>query len=268
MVRVALSSTERTAVAGGRWFASLSPMLRHEILHHGSVRCYADGELIFGQGHSVQHWHVVAQGAVRISSEAISGRGFTLAYLKPGIWFGDEFVFDETGSSYSAEAKGRTTVFSIDFGHVRQLVGRNAEFYEALLTLQSRRARWLYTLVQELHELPLRARLAKRLLEFVSAFGEASFHEPSAISIGLLLDQTELAKLLGVSRQRVNQALSALGRAGLISTGLRMLIIHDCGALARVAQGKSISFLSHKYHVKPATGPREISECSYQINSV
>ena len=84
-----LTIEERAAINNGRWFSSLSPSLRHDILRCAYVKRYKDGELICARGDPAESWSGVARGAVRVSSTSITGKLVTLTYVEPGIWFGD-----------------------------------------------------------------------------------------------------------------------------------------------------------------------------------
>ena len=68
-----LTVEEREAINSGRWFSSLSPSLRHDILRCAYVKRYKDGELIAARGDAAEAWSAVARGAVRVSSTSISG---------------------------------------------------------------------------------------------------------------------------------------------------------------------------------------------------
>ena len=89
-----LTIEERAAINNGRWFSSLSPSLRHDILRCAFVKRYKDSELICARGDAAEAWSAVARGAVRVSSTSITGKQVTLTYVEPGVWFGDVAMFD------------------------------------------------------------------------------------------------------------------------------------------------------------------------------
>ena len=60
-----LTIEERAAINAGRWFSSLSPSLRHDILRCAYVKRFKDGELICARGDPPEEWSAVARGAVR-----------------------------------------------------------------------------------------------------------------------------------------------------------------------------------------------------------
>ena len=73
-----LTMEEREAINSGRWFSSLSPSLRHDILRCAFVRRYQDGDLIAARGEPPDQWIACAKGAVRVSSTTLTGKQITL----------------------------------------------------------------------------------------------------------------------------------------------------------------------------------------------
>lgn len=230
-----LTIQEREAINNGRWFSSLSPSLRHDILRCAYVKRHKDGDLLAARGDPPEAWIACAKGAVRISSTSITGRQITLTYVEPGIWFGDVSIFDGDRRTHDAYAHGDTTTLCVARADFRKILANHVELYEALLRLQARRIRILYGLVEDLNTLPLRARLAKQILHLVRSHGIASLVDSQDMRIGLQLAQEELAQLLGASRQRVNQELKAMEREGMLRIEPGGLVVRDRDGLMRVA---------------------------------
>ena len=231
-----LSNEERAAINAGRWFSSLSPSLRHDILRCAYVKRFKDGELITARGEPPDEWIACAKGAVRVSSTSISGKQITLTYVEPGIWFGDVAIFDGDRRTHDAYAHGDTTIYCVAKADFKKILAIHLELYEALLRLHARRIRQLYGLVDDLNTLPLRARLAKQLLHLARSYGIPSLSEASEIRIGLQLAQEELAQLVGASRQRVNQELKAMERDMAIRIEPGGLVVRDRAALMRIVE--------------------------------
>src|SRR3954465_11692918 len=231
-----LTVEEREAINSGRWFSSLSPSLRHDILRCAYVKRYKDGELICARGDAAAAWGAVARGAVRVSSTSISGKQITLTYVEPGIWFGDVAIFDGDRRTHDAYAHGDTTILCVARGDLRKILAQHVELYEAMLRLHARRIRQLFGLVEDLNTLPLRARLAKQLLHLVRSYGVPQLADGRDMRIGLHLAQEELAQLLGASRQRVNQELKAMEREQVIRIEPAGLVVLDRAALMRISE--------------------------------
>jgi CRP/FNR family transcriptional regulator, cyclic AMP receptor protein len=231
-----LTIEERAAINAGRWFSSLSPSLRHDILRCAYVKRYKDGELIVARGDPPEEWVACARGAVRVSSTSITGKQVTLTYVEPGIWFGDVAIFDGDRRTHDAYAHGDTTIVCVSRGDLRKILAQHVELYEALLRLHARRIRQLYGLVEDLNTLPLRARLAKQLMHLIRSYGVPSLADGREVRIGLQLAQEELAQLLGASRQRVNQELKSMEREEVIRIEPGGLVVRNRDALARIVE--------------------------------
>jgi CRP/FNR family transcriptional regulator, cyclic AMP receptor protein len=233
-----LTMDEREAINSGRWFSSLSPSLRHDILRCAFVKRYKDGQLISARGDPPEEWIACAKGAVRVSSTSVSGKQITLTYVEPGIWFGDVAIFDGDRRTHDAYAHGESTILCVAKADFRKILASHVELYEAMLRLHARRIRQLYGLVEDLNTLPLRARLAKQLLHLVRSYGVPCLADGHEVRIGLQLAQEELAQLLGASRQRVNQELKSMEREGAIRIEPGGLVVRSREALMRIAEAE------------------------------
>ena len=149
-----LTIEERTAINGGRWFSSLSPTLRHDILRCAYVMRHKDGELLAARGDPPEDWIACAKGAIRVSSTTLAGKQITLAYVEPGVWLGDTALFDGDLRTHDAYAHGETSTLRVAKADFQKLLDTHAELYAALLRLQARRIRSLYGLVEDLNTLP------------------------------------------------------------------------------------------------------------------
>ena len=190
--------------------------------------------MIAARGDPPEVWIACAKGAVRVSSTSVSGKQITLTYVEPGIWFGDVSIFDGERRTHDCYAHGETTILNVARADFRKILSQHAEFYEALLRLQSRRIRQLYGLVEDLNTLPLRARLAKLLNHLVRSYGTPSLSDAKAIRISLQLAQEKLAQLLGASRQRVNQELKQMEREQVIRIEPGGLVVLDRDGLLAI----------------------------------
>ncbi len=232
-----LTVAEREAINAGRWFSSLSPSLKHDILRCAYVKRFRDDDLIAARGEPAEEWIACAKGAVRVSSTSLSGKQVTLTFVEPGVWFGDVAIFDGETRTHDAFAHGDTSILCVAKSDFRKILTQHVELYDALLKLHARRIRILFGLVEDLNTLPLRARLAKQLLHLQRSYGVQSLNHPTESRIGLHLAQEELAQLLGASRQRVNQELKTMEREDAIRVETAGLVIRDREKLMAISEG-------------------------------
>lgn len=217
-----LTVHERQSIDEGSWFSKLSAGLQQAILQRATVRHATDGTTLTTRGSVADEWCGVARGAVRVSSVSLSGKQVTLTYAEPGTWFGDIALFDGLPRTHDAHAHGDTTLVVVRKGDFRALLAEFPELSDALLRLNCRRLRLLFDALEDLNTRPLAARLARQLLLLVRSYG---VHEGDEWRIGLQLAQEDLAQLLGASRQRVNQELKALERAGILRVEPTRLVV-------------------------------------------
>ena len=233
-----LNAEEREAINSGRWFSSLSPALRHDILRCAFVKRYKNGELISARGDAPDEWISCARGAIRVSSTSITGKQITLTYIEPGLWVGDVAIFDGERRTHDSYAHGDSTLLCVSRFDLRRILNQHVELYEALLRLNARRIRQLFGLVEDLNTLPLRARLAKQLLHLMRSYGVPSLSNSQEVRIGLQLAQEELAQLLGASRQRVNQELKSMEREEAIRVEAAGLVVRNRDILLRISEAE------------------------------
>lgn len=231
-----LATDERSGINAGRWFSSLSPMLRHDILRHGSIRRYRSGATIAVRGDEPREWWGIARGSVRVGTLHEDGKQSTLAYLEPGIWFGDIAIIEGTPRTHDAHAHGPTTLICVAATDFMHLMDGHAELSKALVRLQTRRLRHLFSRLEDMSALPLRPRLARHLIALTRTFGEEDDHSDSGVRIALPLPQESLARLVGASRQRINQELKCLERESTIVVRRGELVIQQLSALQEAAR--------------------------------
>lgn len=231
-----LSVDERAAINEGRWFASLLPEVRHDLLRLSVVRRYAHGDCISTRGNERVEWYACAKGVVRIASDGANGKPLALTYIKPGIWFGDPGLFDGGRSTHDAHAFGETAVLVMGRAELLALLEAHPSLAMAVLRLQARHVRQLYDTLEEANTMTLRPRLAKQLMALARTHGVPVGGRECATRISLRIPQAQIAQLVGSSRQRVNAELKEMERSGYIRIDTAGLVV--CNAEALVAQSQ------------------------------
>ncbi len=228
-----LTIDEKQTIEAGVWFSKLSAALRDDILARTQVRRLADGAPLAARGAAAEEWCGVARGSVRVGSVSLAGKQDTLTYVEPGTWFGDIALFDGLPRTHDADAHGATTLLCVRKPDFKWLLSQHTELYDALLRLNCRRLRLMFTQFEDLNTRPLQARLAKQILLLAKNFGQA---DGNAIRIGLQLAQEDLAQLVGASRQRVNQELKGFEREGAVRVEPTRLVVLSRELLLQFAE--------------------------------
>ena len=196
-------------------------------------RRFRRNEVIFHQGDPGDSLHVVASGAVKIVLPSAEGEEAIIATLREGDFFGELALLDGSPHSATATALEPTETLVLPRQTFRELLDRNAGLRDALFAGLVGELRRLTGHVEELHFLDLAGRLAMRLTRL------ARDQDPTArgeVRLDWPYTQSDLAAMIGGTRQSVNKLLSGLVEEGLVGVERDTLVIMDLDRLARRAE--------------------------------
>lgn len=231
----ALDPLQLATLQRNPWFAQLEAPLREAIVQRARLRLLQDGELLFRRLDAGTDWYAVLEGAVKVGAASLQGRELTLTYLEPGAWFGEISIFDGQPRTHDAQAQGPTQVLQLPGAEFEAVYAAFPSFARALLKLQCERLRLLFGALEEANSLPLEQRLARQLLNLARSHGQPG--SDGGLRIALHLPQDALAQLLGTSRQRINQALKAWERDGLLRQRYGEIALIQPSRLHELAKG-------------------------------
>jgi CRP-like cAMP-binding protein len=188
------------------------------------VRNYRRGEFLCRQDEPGPTVFVVVRGAVKLSAYSSEGDESVLATVHIGQSFGEFAALDGGTRSATAAALSDVHAAVIDGATLRACLATDAALLDALLRSLVGLARRATGQRLDLVFLDVASRLAKELVERADRHG-ASFH--------LEIGQTDLALLVGGSRQTANQVLRQLDAEGIISVRGRSVNVIDLEELRR-----------------------------------
>ena len=208
--KIDLQSVE-TALAKAELMAALSDATRARLAKQGQPCTVEPGKLLFAKGDKGDALYVLLEGEVEVRTSTEAGKDVLIASLKPHALIGEMAVLDGGTRSADIAAIRKSRFLRI---HRDQAIAALESEPKALLKLiaeLSRRLRHADAALEDAHTLDLGGRLAQRLLEEA---GDGS---------SVTLTQTELARRIGASREKVNRKLHewvdegwiAMGRAGI-----------------------------------------------------
>jgi CRP/FNR family transcriptional regulator, cyclic AMP receptor protein len=176
-------------------------------------RRYRRGEVIFHRGDIGDTLHLIESGLVKISEESLTGSEAFINTLHPGAVFGELGLIDGAERSATATALDPTITLVLPREAVLQLIDDDPDFRRALLSALANELRRVTKRLAELHFLDLPGRLAVRLAAMAQ---EAEPGRNESVRLGRAYTQSELAAMIGGTRQSVNRHLGELVDDGLI----------------------------------------------------
>jgi CRP/FNR family cyclic AMP-dependent transcriptional regulator len=213
-----LKSTDQShveaALARADLFATLSDGARVRLAKAGSVVQIEPGALLFAKGDAGDALFVLMEGEAEVRTSNEGGRDVRIASLKPYALIGEMAVLDGGARSADIAAIRRCKLLRISRDAALETLEAEPKALLKLLAEMVRRLRNADTALEDAALLDLGARLAQRLLD------EAG--DGSAVT----LTQTELARRIGASREKVNRKLHEWCDEGWISisrAGVKLL---------------------------------------------
>ncbi len=196
----------------GHWFRELHPELQSAIVSAGEIRQVRRGAL-YRSGARVDGLYATLDGDVRYYGQDGKRERAFIRALGPATWFGVIPVMNaQPRRTFEVWCAGPTTLFFLSCDAYRALTTASPDAYRAFVRLLSLHMGQVTRMMMEARaEAP--SRTAHALIHLAQAHGR---RVEDGIEIGIRLSQEDLASLVGVSRQYLNELLQRWGREGLI----------------------------------------------------
>ena len=215
-----------------RLFAELGEPTLRVLADRSLERSFPRHARLFHQGDPGSGLYVLASGLVKVIVTSEDGEEMVLVTLGQGEAFGELSIVDGGPRSASAEALEPTVALLITREVLMDLAARDHGLTEALLQALGGLLRRLTEQASDLVFLDLPGRMAKLLAGLAAERGSAT---PDGIELDAALTQTDLAGMVGASRQSVNQILQGFARRGYLQVRGRRIVIHRLDLLRRRA---------------------------------
>ena len=216
------------------WLKDLAPAHQSLVQAKMLVGEAQAGDLVCRVGRPVTYWFGVVDGLLKMSGENAEGQVMTFTGLPPGGGFGEGTVLKREPYRYNVQALRKSLVGGLPVSTFHQLLDESIVFNRFIMNqLNERLAQFIMARQIDRMTNP-EQRVARSL---AALFNPTLFPGVGEV---LKITQQELSYLVGLSRQRVNEALNALEAAGMIRVEYGGLRILDAQALT----GKPIDDLA------------------------
>jgi len=212
-----LTQTELEAIP---WMQLLSPLERDRATDELKIADADPGEYICRMGRPVTYWFGVVDGLLKMSSDNADGQTMTFTGVPPGGWFGEGTAMKRETYRYNIQPLRKSRVAGLHVDTFHWLLDHSIGFNRFVMNQLNERL-GQFIAAREIDRMTNPdIRVARSL---ASLFNPVLYPNVGEV---LRITQQELAYLVGLSRQRVNEALSALSAHGAIQVeygGLRVL---------------------------------------------
>ncbi|OOG50506.1 Crp/Fnr family transcriptional regulator [Polaromonas sp. C04] len=205
---------------GVPWLRALAPAERERALAELQVGDARVGDYVCRVGRPVTYWFGVVEGLLKMSSDNAQGQTMTFTGIPPGGWFGEGTALKREPYRYNIQALRKSVVAGLPVDTFHWLLDHSIGFNRFVMNQLNERL-GQFIAAREIDRMTnADLRVARNL---AALFNPTLFPGVGEV---LRITQQELAYLVGLSRQRVNEALTALQAQGMIRVeygGLRVL---------------------------------------------
>ena len=202
------------------WLALLLPDERLRAVAELRVGDAQAGDYVCRVGKPVTYWFGVVQGLLKMSSDSAQGLTMTFTGVPPGGWFGEGTALKREPYRYNIQALRKSVVAGLPVDTFHWLLDHSIGFNRFVMNqLNERLAQFIAA-----REIDRMGNPDERVGRSLAALFNPVLYP--GVGEVLRITQQELAYLVGLSRQRVNEALAALELQETIRVeygGLRVL---------------------------------------------
>lgn len=212
-------------LSASAWAQALSASERDALASEVIERSYPAGAYVCRNGEPVEHWIGVIDGLLKLSNVSRDGRSATLTGIPPLGWFGEGSMLKTEPRRYDVVALRASRVALVPRAAFNRLLDSSLAFNRFLLTQLNERLAYFISMLEHERLLEPDARVARCL---AGLFNPILY---PGVGRRLAISQEELGYLSGVSRQRANQALQVLEKAGLLRIEYGGITVQDLDGL-------------------------------------
>jgi CRP/FNR family cyclic AMP-dependent transcriptional regulator len=216
------------------WQKELTPEERDQLRASSVRRQYETGEIVFTPVPTPESLYLLEEGLIRIYRLSESGMETALGYVRSGEVFGELAVFGDFPRESFAQAVKRSTAWKIPRRAFLPFVTSRPGLGFAISKQIGQRLKRIESRVENLVFRDVHTRIMLILCELAETFG--SEHPDGSVEIDVPLTQSELATLVGSTRQSVNSSLGELTEQGFLTKRGRHVVVTKLEELKRAAR--------------------------------
>ena len=207
------------------WISLLLPHERERAVSTLLVTQASAGEYVSHAGKPVSFWLGLTEGLLKMSADNVDGLTMTFTGVPPGGWFGEGTCIKRETYRYNIQALRKSVIAGIPVETFQWLLDNSLGFNRFIMNQLNERL-GQFIAAREIDRISNPdVRVARSL---AALFNPVLYPAVGAV---LRITQQELAYLVGLSRQRVNEALSTLESYGAIQVEYGGLWVMDLQAL-------------------------------------
>lgn len=209
------------------WFSQLTEPFQQFVIEHGKKLVIEKNTAVFHAQDQFDGVYGVLEGSISLGYIDVNGNEAIAAIAEPIMWFGEISLIDNQPRSHDAIALKKSVVLQIPGEPLKEFLLKNPYYWYYFALLTSQKLRYVFLEQIAIQTQTISQRLAQRLLFILEGYGNRA----SINDLNIQISQDQLANMLTVSRQTVNQELNHFEKQGVIQLGFKKIQVIDLNKL-------------------------------------
>ena len=209
------------------WFSQLTEPFQQFVIEHGKKLVIEKNAAVFHAQDQFDGVYGVLEGSISLGYIDVNGNEAIAAIAEPIMWFGEISLIDNQPRSHDAIALKKSVVLQIPGEPLKEFLLKNPYYWYYFALLTSQKLRYVFLEQIAIQTQTISQRLAQRLLFILEGYGNRA----AINDLNIQISQDQLANMLTVSRQTVNQELNHFEKQGVIQLGFKKIQVIDLNKL-------------------------------------
>ncbi len=187
-------------------------------------------ESIIKEGTLSSHIAYLKSGLAMVSKKGVKGIDQILKIVKPGNYIGLQTVLFEKINQFSVTALDKCVVCFIDNNSFKELIHRNTDFTNELLSFLCKEELTYFDRFVNMHQKQINGRMA----DIILFFSEEIYS--SKLKFTIPLNRSDMAALICTTRESITRSIKEISEGGIIRVSGKEFEILDLTRLKGISQ--------------------------------
>ncbi|HET7627164.1 MAG TPA: Crp/Fnr family transcriptional regulator [Bacillales bacterium] len=200
---------------------------------HMILKSFPKGAFMFREGQSANHFYYLIQGAVKVTKSGGNGKELLIYCFRSGDFFGEKSVGKVKTMSFDAKCVQPSVIGIMDQKNIQRLMKDEPQLAIQFMNWMGYMQRFTQIKLRDLLFYGKMGALASTIIRMVNTFG---IEDGDRIRLSVHFTNSELASMIGATRETVNRMLHQLKKDGLIDYQASEIIVYDIEGLKDICQ--------------------------------
>ncbi|HEX9159595.1 MAG TPA: Crp/Fnr family transcriptional regulator [Rhizomicrobium sp.] len=198
----------------GYWFRELPQDFRRTLIERSEIRYFRRNNWVYRIGDAVDGMYAALEGDIRAYTYGDEKERILLRLIGPTGWFGEFHLIDDYPTrTFDISAQSDSATLFLAKKDFHEIANASLDNYKQFIKLTCIAQRFLVRIAVEARS-DAQRKTARALLRIAKMHGR---NTAAGVEITINLTQSDLASLIGVSRQYVNELIAGWNEEGLVA---------------------------------------------------